>query len=180
MKSFPYRFLIVTFFVVLLDQITKILIRSKFELYESIDVLGSFFRLTYVENPGAAFSLSLGTDVFNRYFFSIIALVVTFLIIYLLKNARHFMDRLAYSMIIGGAIGNMIDRVLLGAVTDFFDFKFFKFIFGLDRWPIFNIADSSIVCATIILLYFTIFIERKLNIDITTDVDTNNEEKIDE
>jgi signal peptidase II len=156
-------------------------------LYDSIDVWGSFFRLTYVTNPGAAFSLSLGSETFNRYFFSIIAIVVTFLIVYLLKNARHFMDKLAYSMIIGGAIGNTIDRILFGAVTDFFDFKFFKFIFGLDRWPIFNIADSSIVCATIILLYFTIFVERKLNSDetkviqtyssdIPMEVENNNEE----
>jgi signal peptidase II len=194
MKSFPYRFLIVTFIVLLLDQGTKILVRQKIPYWNGengIEVLGDFFRLIYVTNPGAAFSLSLGSDNFNRYFFTIVAIVVTCLIIYLMKNARHFMDRLAYSLIIGGAIGNTVDRVLYGAVTDFLDFKFFNFIFGLDRWPTFNIADSSIVCATVILLYYTIFIERNLEpveLEVNqplesisaTDIKTNNEENIDE
>ena len=132
------------------------------ELYESREVLGDFFRLTYVENPGAAFSLGFESDAFNRIFFSVLTFIMLFFILYLLRQSKHILEKLSFSLMLGGAIGNLTDRLIFGSVTDFFDFEFFN-IFGLERWPIFNIADSSVVVAVFILLYYTIFIEMKKN-----------------
>ena len=128
------------------------------ELYQSISVIGDFFRLTHVENPGAAFSIGFDSPYVNRIFFSILTFLMIFFILFLLKQSKSFLEKLSFSFVLGGAIGNLIDRLIFGAVTDFFDFDFIN-IFGLDRWPVFNIADSSIVVGVFILLYHTIFFE---------------------
>ena len=128
--------------------------------YQEIPILGEFFKLTHVQNPAAAFSLGFNSPIVNRIFFSVFAFLMIFVVLYMLKISKSICERVSFSLIIGGAIGNLIDRLILGSVTDFFDFYFFN-IFGWERWPTFNIADSSIVVAVVILLYYTIFLEPK-------------------
>lgn len=135
---------------------------------QSINVIGDFFQLTFVENPGMAFGVDV-TDHAKLWLslFSILASVGLFLYLYSVRK-QSFSLRLALSMILAGAIGNLIDRVFYGTfygyasifygkVVDFFDFDFFDFqIFGrtYDRWPIFNIADMCVSIGVLILLFF--------------------------
>jgi len=159
-RKHPFRFLLITALVIIIDQATKIAARHFLTLHEPVQVIGDFFCLTLVQNHGAAFSMSLGSDVFNRIFFSSITFVMIFVILWMLKRSKHVLEQLSFSMIVGGAVGNLIDRLFVGSVTDFLDFDFFDFT-GLERWPVFNIADSSIVVAVVILLYYTFFLEHK-------------------
>ena len=153
-----FKYLYLALIVILIDQATKIAVRYYMELFQEISVIGDFFKLTHVENTGAAFSIGFSSDFVNRLFFSIVTFLLIFAILWMLKKAKSIWEKIAYSLIVGGAIGSLIDRLVFGAVTDFFDFEFFN-IFGLERWPIFNIADSSIVVGVIILSVYTIFFE---------------------
>ena len=139
-------FLLTALLVVLVDQLSKLWIRSNLAIGESLFEVG-FFRLTYVHNSGAAFGLFQG----QSFLLAIIALViVAALLLYTLffHHRLPFSDnrlgRLAIGLVLGGATGNLIDRVHIGYVTDFIDFGF---------WPAFNVADSAIVVGTIILAY---------------------------
>lgn len=126
--------------IVLIDQITKITITRLFSYGESLPVT-SFFNLVLAYNKGAAFSFLASEGGWQRYFFTAIAVAAAIFIIYLLK--RHAGQRLfcwALAMILGGAIGNLIDRVLYGHVIDFLDFYVGKW-----HWPAFNVADMAIV-----------------------------------
>ncbi len=140
--------------IISIDQLTKYIIRKTFVLGESKEILGNYFRFTFVQNPNAAFGLSLGPRwIYYLFVFLAIALVVY----YFIKNyvkANEF-EILAGSIIIAGAISNMIDRLAMGQVTDFIDFGI-----GVHRYPYFNIADSSIVIGAIILLYSLSFIRK--------------------
>ena len=131
---------------------------------QSFSVIGDFFYLTHVQNPGAAFSIGFESPVINRVFFSVVSFLMIFVILYMLKISKSICEKLAYALIVGGAIGNLIDRVVLGSVTDFFDFDFFTInIFGfyMERWPVFNIADSSIVIAMVLLVFYALFLEKR-------------------
>jgi len=152
-----FNYLIISALVILVDQITKLLVR-KYMLHQSIPVIGDFFRLTHVENPGIAFGLGFESNAFNRIFFSIITFFVIFVILILLKKSNSHIEKIAFSLILGGGLGNLIDRIAFGSITDFFDVYFFN-IFGLERWPIFNIADSASVVAIFILLIYVFFFE---------------------
>lgn len=153
MKRFYYLW--ITLFIILLDQATKLRVRYTMNIGESLQVIGDFFRLTYVTNTGAAFSFSLGSDAFNRAFFILSSIIAIFIFLYLFSKENKGIVISGYALILGGAVGNLIDRIAYGAVIDFFDFKFFSFI--MDRWPVFNIADSSIVIAVFILLFDLFF-----------------------
>lgn len=139
-----------TAFIILLDQATKLRVRYFMNLGESVSVLGDFFRITYITNAGAAFGLSLGGDMINRLFFVSVSVLALLLFTYLFVKEEKKNVQIAYALILGGALGNLIDRIVHGAVIDFFDFKFFSFV--MDRWPVFNIADSAIVVAMFLLL----------------------------
>jgi signal peptidase II len=167
MKNYPYNYLYISLIVIILDQISKIAVRYYMPLNHEISVIGNYFKLTHVQNFGAAFSLSIGSDMVNRIVFSIITFIMIFVILYMLKHSVTKIEKIAFSLIIGGAVGNLIDRVWLGAVTDFFDFDFItidipRWDFYMDRWPIFNIADSSIVVAMNLLFIYMIFFEKKI------------------
>jgi signal peptidase II len=126
--------------IVLIDQITKVTITRLFTYGESLPVT-SFFNLVLAHNQGAAFSFLAAQGGWQRYFFAGIAVAAVVFIIYLLK--RHAGQRLfcwALAMILGGAVGNLIDRVLYGYVIDFLDFYVGKW-----HWPAFNVADMAIV-----------------------------------
>ncbi len=173
------RVLFFTLSIVILDQISKILIKgfaipfldiTYKGMYpgQRIQILGDFFRITFVENPGMAFGFDPGMDYkFWISIFSIIASVA--LIIYIYYTRKQTLSlRIALAFILGGAIGNLIDRLFYGViynyapffygkVVDFLDFDFFDItIFGrsYDRWPVFNIADSAVTIGILILLFF--------------------------
>lgn len=126
--------------IVLIDQITKVTISRLFTYGESLPVT-SFFNLVLTYNKGAAFSFLASESGWQRYFFTAIAIVAVVVLVYLLK--RHAGKRLfcwALALILGGAVGNLIDRVLYGHVIDFLDFYV-----GTWHWPAFNVADMAIV-----------------------------------
>jgi signal peptidase II len=160
MKNFKWLWL--SFAVIVLDQISKAVIRHFMTEGQSIPILGKLFMLTYTQNTGAAFSLSLGNPIVNRLFFIIITFIAVGFILYLLKQSQDNWQNVGLSLVIGGALGNVIDRIFLGSVTDFLDCDFPDFI--MQRWPIFNIADSSIVIAICILAVYILFFEHKKNI----------------
>ena len=133
---------IISFIVLILDQLSKYLVENN--LYKkSIDIIGNVFSLTYVENYGAAWGIF--SD--NNWIILILTPILVILIIsYLYKFSKNKLEYIAGGLVIGGAIGNYIDRIVRGYVVDFFDFKI---------WPVFNIADIGIVvgCILMILLF---------------------------
>lgn len=171
--------LIITAIIVFVDQATKMIIKGfaipfldfRWDgMYhgQRIPVIGEFFQFTFVENPGMAFGIELGTTMkFLISVFSIAASVGLFL--YLVKvRTQSWSLRISLALILGGAIGNLIDRVFYGVfygyaplfyghVVDFFDFDFFNLeILGrtYDRFPIFNVADAAVTVGVFILLLF--------------------------
>lgn len=145
-----FNFIWISAVILLLDQLTKMLVNVKLPLYESKRVLGEFFMLTHVQNTGAAFSISLGNPATNRIFFIVVTTIALGFVVYLIMRSTSTLQRISLCMIIGGALGNLIDRIVYGYVTDFFDADFPDFI--MQRWPVFNIADASIVIAMGLLI----------------------------
>ncbi len=145
--------------VVVLDQLTKVWIVKSFHLYETLEVIPAFFNLTYLTNKGAAFGFLAGvTSAWRHYFFLILASVALVLIVIAWFKMRH--DHRFYgpalALIAGGAIGNVIDRVRLGAVVDFLDF----YVAGY-HWPAFNVADSAITVGVTLFLLANFLEERQ-------------------
>ena len=138
--------------VILIDQISKIIVQNHFSLGESIPVIPNIFHLTYVQNVGAAF----GILKYQRNFFIFItmAIIIGILIFTLIRSKLHPIVLYSFAFIIGGAIGNLLDRIRFGYVIDFFDFRI---------WPVFNIADISIVAGTALLAYYLIFLDKEEN-----------------
>ncbi|MBC8385187.1 MAG: signal peptidase II [Candidatus Cloacimonetes bacterium] len=157
MRKFFYLW--ISILVIILDQISKIIARNSIELHQTIKVTEKFFWLTRVQNTGAGFSLSFGNLLVNRLIFIIIPIIAVFIIIYLIKHSKSLIEIISFSLILGGATGNLIDRIIFGSVTDFIWWDFPDFI--MERWPVFNIADSSIVAAICLLIINSIFFSRK-------------------
>lgn len=139
-----------TFFVVVLDQITKLIVKSRFYIRESIEIFGDLVRFTYIENEGMAFGIRVGNKLFLT-IFTTLASIIILVYMYRMRNER-FLSRLALSLILGGAIGNLIDRFAYGAVIDFIDIGV-----GSTRWPVFNVADSGVTIGMIILISVVLF-----------------------
>ncbi len=130
-----------------LDQLTKFLIVQKFAFGEVLSIT-SFFNLVLVYNRGAAFSFLAGANGWQRWVFTAIGVMAALLIVHLLRKHRHqTLFCLALSLILGGALGNVIDRLVHGHVIDFLDF----YLHGW-HWPAFNLADSAISCGTLLLV----------------------------
>lgn len=141
------RWLLLSLAVIVLDQFTKFWIAGTFHYGESLPLL-PFFNLVHAHNTGAAFSFLAGEAGWQRFFFIGIALAASVLIVYLLR--KHAAERwfcLALSLILGGALGNVIDRVRLGYVIDFLDFYYASWHF-----PAFNVADSAITVGAALLI----------------------------
>lgn len=140
-------------FAILLDQLIKYLIVHNMELNSSIPVIDPIFYLTYVQNFGAAFSILQNQ---KTVFIVITSVVAVSLLLVIIKNKAKYHKALliSFSMIIGGGVGNLIDRIRYGYVVDFFDFKI---------WPVFNIADMFVVCGTFLLAFYVFMIEPKLS-----------------
>jgi signal peptidase II len=126
--------------IVFLDQLTKYAVVQRFRLHESVRVIPGFFDLTYVRNPGAAFGFLAGASgVWRSVFFITVSIVALAVILALVRQARDRLPLMAFALIGGGAVGNLIDRVRFGEVVDFIDWYYRSF-----HWPTFNIADSAI------------------------------------
>ena len=154
--------------LVLLDQLTKWLVDSRFTLYESISVFGDWLRFTYIRNPGGAFGVRWGHE---AVYYGAATLVILWIIWHLFHEGRtRRLSSLALVLILSGAVGNLIDRVLRGEVIDFIDAEFFDLTipsfdiwllhhpgYAMDRWPTFNIADSAVtigVCCLLVSLWW--------------------------
>jgi len=134
--------------VVVLDRITKLLVLRTFTLHESVEVT-PFFNMVFVYNRGAAFSFLSDAGGWQRELFIAIALTAAVWIAWLLrKHPSQTLFCLALSLILGGALGNVIDRVLYGAVVDFLDFHALGW-----HWPAFNVADMAISCGAVLLVW---------------------------
>ena len=141
------RWLGLAAWVVVLDQVTKLWISNTFVYGESLAVL-SFFNLVLAHNAGAAFSFLSDAGGWQRWFFTAIAVIASVWITWLLRKFQS--DKFfcfALALILGGAVGNLIDRIAYGYVVDFLDFYWDTYHF-----PAFNVADSAITCGAVLLL----------------------------
>lgn len=149
-----YYYYLIAAIVLLVDFITKKIVATQMEIHEQISVIGNFFLITSHRNRGAAFGILQEQRVF---FVIITVLIVAGLIWYMQavrKTAKPWL-LVGLSLVLGGAIGNFIDRARFGEVVDFFDFNF-----GSYGFPIFNVADSAIVCGVILILLDTLLSAR--------------------
>ena len=137
---------IVALLAILVDQLSKILVESKMELGQSVSVIGDFFRLTLIKNAGGAFGIFLG----GGWLYLLASAVAVVLIFFYLRrlSEQQLLPRLSLAMILGGALGNLIDRVRCGVVTDFLDFGV-----GDLRWPVFNMADAFVTVGVLLFLF---------------------------
>ena len=136
--------------VVVLDQVTKLSVRYFFEYGRSHNIIGDLIRLTYIENPGMAFGIQVGGQTFFT-LFAALATVVIFVYIIRARDEKIPL-RFALALILGGAVGNLIDRFLYGKVIDFIDVGL-----GNARWYIFNLADSAVTIGMVILAMLVLF-----------------------
>ncbi|MFQ5780813.1 MAG: signal peptidase II [Nitrospiria bacterium] len=144
--------------IIILDQISKFYVQDAFRLHESVSVINGFFSLTYIRNPGAAFGFLADQDgVFRAVFFLTVSVIaLSLLVFFFLQTPKEDISALiAISLLFGGAIGNLIDRLRLGEVVDFLDFYI-----GQYHWPAFNVADSAITVG-IVLLMLNLFFQKK-------------------
>jgi signal peptidase II len=138
--------------IVALDQLTKLIVDRSMPLYESIPVVDGLFNLTYIRNTGAAFGIFAGSaPAFRLSFLILFSLVAIGFVIVMLRRLRdeHTGLIVALSFILGGAIGNLIDRIAYGEVIDFLDLYW-----GRYHWPAFNVADSFISIGVLVTLYY--------------------------
>ncbi|MBR5909381.1 MAG: signal peptidase II [Schwartzia sp.] len=142
--------LAIVFFLILADQAIKFLVVSYMKLGESIPVLAGIFHITYIENPGAAFGLFANQRVI---FIVAAALVIAAAcLMYRRLMSEKVIVRWGVALLLGGAAGNLIDRVRIGCVIDFLDFRI---------WPVFNIADIGICIGVALLMYALLFDKEK-------------------
>ncbi len=147
------RWLWLSLIVIVLDQVSKQLVESSFLLYESKEIM-PLFNLQLAYNEGAAFNFLSDQSGWQRWFLSGLAGMVTLVMLYWLRGLKpqESLIACALSLIIGGAVGNLIDRILYGHVIDFLDFHY-----GQHHWPAFNLADSAISLGVTLMLYEMLF-----------------------
>lgn len=138
--------LLLVLFIILLDQIIKYFVSTNMFLGQSIPVLPQIFHLTYIQNPGAAFGILEN----QRSLFILIAAVLIVAVIYFYKKIIQLskLFQVGIALLFGGAIGNMIDRIFIGRVIDYMDFRI---------WPVFNLADIAIVSGCAIIAFNLLF-----------------------
>lgn len=138
--------------VIGIDRISKLVVMKKIVFGDSIPLIDHFLYLTYWENKGAAWGILQEKRILLIAVTSVIACVM----VYLLCKTHNKFLRFTLSIILGGAAGNMIDRIFRGSVTDFIELHF-----GAYRFPVFNIADSFVVVGTILLGYYLLFVYKE-------------------
>ena len=143
------RFYAISFAIVILDQLTKKIILAKMALRDVVEVT-SFFDIVHLHNYGAAFSFLHNAGGWQRYFLSAISILVSIVLpFYIKKNQHDIFLAIGLTLILGGAIGNLVDRLFLGYVVDFVSLH----IDDVFYWPAFNVADSAISLGVILLIY---------------------------
>ena len=142
------KYLFITSLVIVFDQVSKWLMVSRLSLYETIIVM-PYFNLTMAHNEGAAFSFLAQAGGWQRWFFIWLALIISVVLLVWLAKLKptEKLEAISLSLILGGAIGNVIDRISYGYVIDFIDLYI-----GHNHWPVFNIADSAICIGAILLV----------------------------
>ena len=142
------KYLFITILVIVFDQASKWLMMSWLSLYETVAVM-PYFNLTMAHNEGAAFSFLAQAGGWQRWFFIGLALIISSLLLVWLAKLKptEKLEAISLSLILGGAIGNVIDRISYGYVVDFIDLYI-----GQNHWPVFNIADSAICIGAILLI----------------------------
>ena len=144
-------FLLIIFF----DQLTKILVIKNFQLYESLSIL-PFFNLTFIVNYGFAFGF-LNNPSLNQIIVILVIFSIIVYFLYLLIKTQDQFFRFSLILVLSGAVGNFIDRVLHGFVIDFIDIYL-----GSYHWPAFNLADSSITLGFILIMFNILFLNKKI------------------
>ncbi len=149
------RVLFVSAILVLADQVSKAIVVRTMSLYESVPVIENFFHFTYITNDGMAFGIDFP---FGYFIFSLVSALLTIFLFWYLWSVRNdsLLIRLGLAMIIAGAVGNLIDRLMLGEVIDFLDFMVGNF-----HWYVFNLADSYVTVGMVLILTDSIFLEKK-------------------
>ncbi|MEL4287408.1 signal peptidase II [Shewanella xiamenensis] len=152
-KDSGLRWYWIVVLVFLADQLSKQWVLANFDLFESVQLL-PFFNFTYVRNYGAAFSFLSEAGGWQRWLFTLVAVgFSTLLTVWLRKQAASLWKlNLAYTLVIGGALGNLIDRLMHGFVVDFIDFYW-----GKSHYPAFNIADSAIFIGAVLIIWDSFF-----------------------
>ncbi len=146
------KYFLITSLVLLSDQFTKVLIIKNI-LDDQFIRVNSYFDLVHFKNQGAAFGFLSDAGGWQRYFLSIVASIASIVIIFMIKKHKdEFYTALGLSLILGGALGNLYDRLFLGYVTDFLYFHFQDYY-----WPAFNISDTAITIGAGIIIYTSIF-----------------------
>jgi signal peptidase II len=173
-KLWPY--LVTISFLIIIDQITKGAVQANFNLGQSKKIIDGFFNFTYVQNPGAAFGfLANAHESIRKPLFLFIPVLACFWLVVLLWKTKdnNLILSAAYTLILAGAVGNLIDRFSLGYVVDFFDFYV-----GDWHFPAFNVADSCITVAAFLLIWdFICEIRNKADIKNASDAVPKNNQK---
>ena len=158
------KIFLLPFGVLIIDQISKLWVKENFSLYIPINIIGDFVRITYCENPGIAFGIRVGSLQVVITMLSYIISGALFVYLYR-ERENHITIKVGLSLILGGALGNLVDRTFMifnpdnyGGVIDFIDIG----ISNQLRWYVFNIADSSITCGIILYLIYSIYYEKNL------------------
>ena len=149
--------------IFILDQISKIWVKTNFSPYVPTNILGHYLRITFCENPGIAFGISVGS--LHIYITILSYLIALGLIYYLIiERNNHIIYTMSIAFILGGALGNIYDRTMMiispstyGGVVDFIDVGLFPYGY---RWYIFNIADTSVTIGIILYLFYSYLIEK--------------------
>ncbi len=153
-----WRWLLLSLVIIVVDQATKLRVIESFDLYERMPVL-PFFDLVRLHNTGAAFSFLAGASGWQNWLFTGVAVVVSAVVLWwLTRLPRTGRDLLALglALLLGGAIGNLIDRLLYGYVVDFI-----LVYYGDWSWPAFNLADSAITCGVVLVLFDGLVFDRR-------------------
>lgn len=143
-------FIATIIFTMILDQFSKLVVQRTMEQGQSIPIINNIFHLTYIQNPGAAFGLLAYRTAF--FIFTTLAVVLVIIMFYRRLGEKRGSLPLGMGLVVGGALGNLIDRLRYGKVVDFFDFRV---------WPVFNIADTAIVVGAGLLVLAMWSYERK-------------------
>lgn len=152
----PINWLWLSMLIILLDQATKYWVTHSMALFDSVAVI-PYFNITLLHNYGAAFSFLADAGGWQRWFFIALALIVTAAVVFWLRKLpkeNHRFLAIGLALIIGGALGNVIDRAMYGYVIDFIDIYY-----GTWHWPAFNVADSAITVGAIIMIIDSLFLE---------------------
>lgn len=153
------RFYAVALTVIVLDQVSKLLIQATMPLGHSIPIISDLFAIVHVMNPGAAFGLLADQAAWIRgpFFIGISLLAIGFILYYRHRRVDdHPLALLGLSLILGGAVGNLVDRLRIGMVIDFIDVHYYQY-----HWPAFNVADSAITIGVSLMMLTLILDERR-------------------